>query len=246
MSRLPPPRPFAAAFHHTPCVLAHKHRIAEARSPTAALRGSQSLTVLPFSSLSLDPPTLTSAIGYPPSSSLVNSKWSLERRHIRLLNLIACSAAISTAWLFFSAIPALLAFKKSAESLEGLLDVTTEELPDAMAAVRLSGMEICDLTMELSDLGQGIAQGVRRSTQAVRIAEDRLHRFSMLAPTVSIQAQATSSINVETPMVAKTAKNLREGIAKSRSVFGVLVSIAKLSRWVLNFSAQRRKKQLSI
>ena len=45
------------------------------------------------------------------------------------------------------------AFKRAAESLEKLLDVTREELPDTMAAVRLSGMEISDLTMELSDLG---------------------------------------------------------------------------------------------
>lgn len=47
----------------------------------------------------------------------------------------------------------LKAFKRAAESLEKLLDVTREELPDTMAAVRLSGMEISDLTMELSDLG---------------------------------------------------------------------------------------------
>lgn len=33
------------------------------------------------------------------------------------------------------------------------MDVTAEELPDTMAAVRLSGMEISDLTMELRDLG---------------------------------------------------------------------------------------------
>lgn len=33
------------------------------------------------------------------------------------------------------------------------MDVTREELPDTMAAIRLSGMEISDLTMELSDLG---------------------------------------------------------------------------------------------
>jgi len=47
----------------------------------------------------------------------------------------------------------LKAFKRAAESLEKLMDVTREELPDTMAAVRLSGMEISDLTMELSDLG---------------------------------------------------------------------------------------------
>ena len=33
------------------------------------------------------------------------------------------------------------------------MDTTREELPDTMAAIRLSGMEISDLTTELSDLG---------------------------------------------------------------------------------------------
>ncbi|KAK1278430.1 hypothetical protein QJS04_geneDACA020195 [Acorus gramineus] len=37
--------------------------------------------------------------------------------------------------------------------MEKLLDVTREELPGTMASIRLSGMEISDLTMELSDLG---------------------------------------------------------------------------------------------
>lgn len=47
----------------------------------------------------------------------------------------------------------LKAFKRAAESVEKLMDVAREELPDTMAAVRLSGMELSDLTMELSDLG---------------------------------------------------------------------------------------------
>lgn len=47
------------------------------------------------------------------------------------------------------------AFKRAAESLEKLMDVMREELPGTMAAVRLSGMEISDLTTELSDLGLG-------------------------------------------------------------------------------------------
>lgn len=62
------------------------------------------------------------------------------------------------------------------------MDVTREELPDTMAALRLSGMEISDLTMELSDLGQGITQGVKSSTRAIRVAEDRLRRFTNMNP----------------------------------------------------------------
>ncbi|KAG6397485.1 hypothetical protein SASPL_143652 [Salvia splendens] len=49
----------------------------------------------------------------------------------------------------------LNAFKRVAESLEKLMDATREELPDTMAVVRLSGMEISDLTMELCDNGSG-------------------------------------------------------------------------------------------
>jgi hypothetical protein len=42
--------------------------------------------------------------------------------------------------------------KRAANSLCMLADATIEELPSIMAAVRLSGMEISYLTLELSDL----------------------------------------------------------------------------------------------
>ncbi|XP_015074764.1 uncharacterized protein LOC107018721 isoform X2 [Solanum pennellii] len=119
---------------------------------------------------------LNSTVGS--SSAPQLSQWTLTHRHIHILNFIACATAISATWLFFSAIPTLLAFRRAAESLEKLMDVTREELPDTMAAVRLSGMEISDLTMELSDIGQGLTQGVRSSTRAVRLAEERLRQFS--------------------------------------------------------------------
>ncbi|XP_028755105.1 uncharacterized protein LOC114714529 isoform X2 [Neltuma alba] len=124
----------------------------------------------------------TFSVGSSPiSPSLHLSHWNLTNRHIALLNVIACATAISTTWLFCSAIPTLLAFKRAAESMERLMDSTREELPDTMAAIRLSGMEICDLTTELSDVGQEITQGVRSSTRAVRVAEERLRGFTTMA-----------------------------------------------------------------
>ncbi|KMT08661.1 hypothetical protein BVRB_6g139370 isoform B [Beta vulgaris subsp. vulgaris] len=122
----------------------------------------------------------TSTVGSP---SLHLSHPTLSPRHFTVFNFLACAVAISATWLFCSAIPALLAFKRAAESLEKLLDVTREELPDTMAAVRLSGMEISDLTMELSDLGQEITQGVKRSTRAVHIAEEKLRHFANMTST---------------------------------------------------------------
>jgi hypothetical protein len=42
--------------------------------------------------------------------------------------------------------------RKAAVSVEKLADIAREELPGTMAAIRLSGMEISDLTLELNDL----------------------------------------------------------------------------------------------
>lgn len=41
---------------------------------------------------------------------------------------------------------------RAANSFAKLADTAREELPSTMAAIRLSGMEISDLTVELSDL----------------------------------------------------------------------------------------------
>ncbi|CAE6093527.1 unnamed protein product [Arabidopsis arenosa] len=148
-------------------------------------KGSDSIASSPPSPLYSNPqePSIssqfTSSVGQSP---LQLSQWTFTQKHFVLLNVVACVTAISASWLFFAAIPTLLAFKKAAESLEKLLDVTREELPDTMAAVRLSGMEISDLTMELSDLGQGITQGVKSSTRAIRVAEDRLRRLTNMNP----------------------------------------------------------------
>ncbi|XP_072972682.1 uncharacterized protein [Typha angustifolia] len=184
---------------------------------------------------------LTSSVGSPNSVEL--TRWNLGRKHIFFLNVTACAVAISASWLFFSAIPTILAFKKAAESLEKLLDVTAEELPDTMAAVRLSGMEISDLTMELSDLGQEITQGVRSSTRVVRVAEDRLRRLTTMGPMVSVQGKEIPRNEIEGPKLARTARNLREGIMKGRAVFGVMFSITHFARWALNFLSSHRQKR---
>ncbi|KAJ6288990.1 hypothetical protein OIU76_024889 [Salix suchowensis] len=150
-------------------------------------------------------------VGLPPNSVLQLSQWNLTHRHVLVLNVIACAAAVSATWLFLSAIPTLLAFKRAAESLEKLMDVTREELPDTMAAVRLSGMEISDLTMELSDLGQEITQGVKSSTRAVRVAEERLRQLTNVTQTASLQRVGTLKNETGGPELARTARGNEGG-----------------------------------
>ncbi|GMI67884.1 hypothetical protein like AT5G09995 [Hibiscus trionum] len=166
-----------ASFNHAfPNNIRPQRSLSNLRLPLRrnASRPLRSKYVSASSSSSSEPSVSTHYISSVGSPSLQLSQWGLTSRHILVLNVFACAVAVSATWLFLSAIPTLLAFKRAAESLEKLMDVTREELPDTMAAVRLSGMEISDLTMELSDLGQEITQGVRSSTKAVRLAEERL------------------------------------------------------------------------
>lgn len=134
-----------------------------------------------FASSTVQSVDLSSAVGSSPE--LGPYQCTITHRHIHVLSFIACGVAISATWLFCSAIPTLLAFRRAAESLEKLMDATREELPDTMAAVRLSGMEISDLTTELNDLGQEITQGIRNSTRSVRVAEERLRQLTNMTPT---------------------------------------------------------------
>ncbi|KAK3023144.1 hypothetical protein RJ639_044378 [Escallonia herrerae] len=203
-----------------------------------------------FATLSLQPNTassessvsshFTSTVGTscPP---LQLSDWNLTQRHILVLNFIACAAAVSATWLFFSAIPTLLAFRKAAESLEKLLDVTREELPGTMAAVRLSGMEISDLTMELSDLGQEITQGVRSSTRAVRLAEERLRRLTNMAPSASTQEVILMETKIAKPALARSARGIKEGIVRGRAVVQMFFSLTRFSKMFLNYFKARAK-----
>lgn len=216
------------------CVLPSSRRLSLRLPPP---RRFASFTLLSVENAPPEPSVssqLTSAVGSP-------SQWPLSPRHIQFLSFTACAAAISATWLFCAAIPALLAFKRAAESLEKLMDTTREELPDTMAAVRLSGMEISDLTMELSDLGQEITQGVRSSTRAVRLAEERLRRLTNMKTIVSVQGLPPRKAQKAEPVLARTARGMREGIVKGRGVLQTLFALSRYSKMLLNYFTSRSK-----
>ncbi|KAK4382981.1 hypothetical protein Sango_2820100 [Sesamum angolense] len=228
--------------------VASSHRRLSVRLPTR--RHFASFSVQSSENVSSEPSAssqLASAIGS--SSALQPSQWTLTHRHIHFLSYIACAAAISATCSLCSAIPTLLvcdlisplAFKRAAESLEKLMDATREELPDTMAAVRLSGMEISDLTMELSDLGQEITQGVRSSTRAVRLAEERLRRLTNMNPIVSVQEVAPRKAQIAGPVLARTARGIREGIVKGRAILQMFFTLTQYSKILLNYFSSRAK-----
>lgn len=121
------------------------------------------------------------------------------------------------------------------------MDATRDELPSTMAAVRLSGMEISDLTMELSDIGQEITQGVKSSTRAVRVAEERLRRLTSVNPIESVQVVAPTKAQIAEPVLARTARGIRERIVKGRGILQMLFTLTRYSKILLSYFTSRAK-----
>ncbi|XP_015952851.1 uncharacterized protein LOC107477367 [Arachis duranensis] len=159
-------------------------------------------------------------VGTPKVSSFSSPvpKFSLSDQAFFLLAFIACTTSVAFTSLVFAAVPTLVAMRNAAISLSKLADTAREELPSTMAAVRLSGMEISDLTLELSDLSQEITEGINKSTQALQAAEAGIRNIGSMAQqqTMSmIQERASLPIISLQPAVAGAARKTSRAVGRA-------------------------------
>ncbi|XP_006848449.2 uncharacterized protein LOC18438197 isoform X1 [Amborella trichopoda] len=155
------------------------------------------------------------------------SRMGLGDQAFFLLTFIACTTSIAFTSFVIAAIPTLYAMGRAAMSLSKLADTAREELPSTMAAIRLSGMEISDLTLELSDLSQEIADGVTRSTRVVKAAEAGIRKIGALArdQTMSMIQERASLPKVSLqPMVAGAAKKTSRAMGQAKKTFMNIIS----------------------
>ncbi|CAK8576999.1 unnamed protein product [Lathyrus sativus] len=108
-------------------------------------------------------------------------KFSFSDQAFFLLAFIACTTSVAFTGLVCAAVPTLLAMRKAALSLSKLADTTNEELPSTMTSIRLSVMEMNDLTLELSELSQEITEGVNKSAQALQAAKTGIQHIGSVA-----------------------------------------------------------------
>jgi hypothetical protein len=160
-----------------------------------------------------------------------NLKFSFGDQAFFLLAFIACTTSAAFAGLVFAAVPTLFAMRNAAISFSKLADTAREELPSTMAAVRLSGMEISDLTLELSDLSQEITDGISKSAQALQAAETGIrqigsvaqqHTISMIEeranlPEISLQPVVAGAARKTSRAVGQATKSLMNMISGRQS-----------------------------
>ncbi|CAJ2642314.1 hypothetical protein L195_g014358 [Trifolium pratense] len=166
-----------------------------------------------------------------PQLNSSNPKLSFGDQAFFLLAFIACTTSAAFAGLVFAAVPTLFAMRNAAISFSKLADTAREELPSTMTAVRLSGMEISDLTLELSDLSQEITDGISKSAQALQAAETGIrqigsvaqqHTISMIEeranlPEISLQPVVAGAARKTSRAVGRATKSLMNMISGRQS-----------------------------
>ncbi|GLT95341.1 hypothetical protein SLE2022_130290 [Rubroshorea leprosula] len=160
-------------------------------------------------------------------SHFPSQKMSLSDQAFFLLAFIACTTSVAFTSLVIAAVPTLYAMGRAATSLSKLADTAREELPSTMAAIRLSGMEISDLTLELSDLSHEIADGVNKSTKVVRAAEAGIRQIGSLAreQTISmIQERADLPVISWQPVVFGAARKTSQAVGQATKTIINMIS----------------------
>jgi uncharacterized protein YoxC len=84
------------------------------------------------------------------------------------LGLSILFVAVSLTALLFAALPAFRELARAARSAEKLFDTLSRELPPTLEAIRLTGIEITDLSDEVSEGVQSAGQVVKQVDQSIR------------------------------------------------------------------------------
>lgn len=135
-----------------------------------------------------------------------------------LLAFIACTTSVAFTTFVITAVPTLLAMGRAASSFAKLADTARQELPSTLAAIRLSGMEISDLTLELSELSHEVSDGVNKSAKVVQAAEAGIRQIGTLAhqQTLSMIDERASLPEISLqPVVAGAAKKTTTALGRA-------------------------------
>ena len=86
--------------------------------------------------------------------------------------IVACVVGSAVAAFLLALIPVLQAVKGAADEIAGLAAAIREEVPDTLAAVRLSGLELTDCLEEVGELTHEVGAGVKSTGRAVTYTVD--------------------------------------------------------------------------
>lgn len=128
---------------------------------------------------------------------------------------LACSfllVAIALTVVLVAAIPALQELARAARSAEKLFDTLHRELPPTLEAIRLTGLEISDLTDDLSEGVESAGSVVKQVDRGLRTAQQQVQDVGVTTRSVLAGLQAAWKTLTRSPK-----KRRRSGVGYSRS-----------------------------
>jgi uncharacterized protein YoxC len=128
---------------------------------------------------------------------------------------LACSfllVAIAFTVVLVAAIPALQELARAARSAEKLFDTLHRELPPTLEAIRLTGLEISDLTDDLSEGVESAGSVVKQVDRGLRTAQQQVQDVGVTTRSVLVGLQAAWKTLMRSPK-----KRRRSGVGYSRS-----------------------------
>jgi hypothetical protein len=98
--------------------------------------------------------------------------------------------AVCLAAVLVAAIPALQELARASRSAEKLFDTLYRELPPTLEAIRLTGLEISDLTEDLSEGVESAGHVAKQFDQGIRSAQRQVQSVGMTTQSVFMGMQA--------------------------------------------------------
>lgn len=95
------------------------------------------------------------------------------------LGLSILLVAVSLTAVLIAALPALQELARAARSIEKLADTLRRELPPTLEAIRLTGLEISDLTDDVSEGVKSAAQVVKQVDQSISGAKNQAQKVQV-------------------------------------------------------------------
>ncbi len=100
--------------------------------------------------------------------------------------LVACSITA----LLVAAIPALQEVARAARSAEKLFDTLSRELPPTLEAIRLTGLEITDLTDDVSEGVKSASGVVKQVDQSLNVAKKQAQNVQISTRSIFVGVKA--------------------------------------------------------
>lgn len=155
-----------------------------------------------------------------------------------VMGIAAIVLSVSVSIFLFVALSTLKAVRLAATRLEIVLMILEKELPDTMAAMRLSSLEVSDCVEEITGLGSDLGAGLRASAKAVSAAERGLvkaagvvtknvvpvlkERAPMARESLEAGLRERASLEYTEPVVRQAARGTTERIRALRTVLAAL------------------------